>query len=248
MSQTEAKNARSKAKFNRAKAKAKAKVKSKAKAKAKSVRRRLSFGAKCEQESQADDGLPQTQFESAEAHGVPQAENAPEQLQPAELERHGPCEFQAGNDAEVVQPPSGLPPDRPAEAPVRPRKFELPDEPRPASSSSAAAPSDRKSIFERRPNQHQSPTALQGITPPGATLSLNCDWPVAIFSSCFVFGWPPPSFKSWVRNNFCLRVVCWCHGHGHWQAISMSSLPDSQIGFNLEHAAEALTTRMKAVG
>ena len=193
MSQTEAKNARSKAKFNRAKAKAKAKVKSKAKAKAKSVRRRLSFGAKCEQESQADDGLPQTQFESAEAHGVPQAENAPEQLQPAELERHGPCEFQAGNDAEAVQPPSGLPPDRPAEAPVRPRKFELPDEPRPASSS-AAAPSDRKSIFERRPNQHQSPTALQGITPPGATLSLNCDWPVAIFSSCFVFGWPPPSF------------------------------------------------------
>jgi hypothetical protein len=154
VSETEAKNARSKAKFNRAKAKAK--VKSKAKAKAKSVRRRLSFGAKC---------LPQTQFESAEAHGVPQAENAPEQLQPAELERHGPCEFQAGNDAEVVQPPSGLPPDRPAEAPVRPRKFELPDEPRPASSSSAAAPSDRKSIFERRPNQHQSPTALQGITP-----------------------------------------------------------------------------------
>jgi hypothetical protein len=89
---------------------------------------------------------------------------------------------------------------------------------------------------------------LQGITPPGATLSLNCDWPVAIFSSCFVFGWPPPSFKSWVRNSFCLRVVCWCHGHRHWQAISMSSLPDSKIGFNLEHAAEALTTRMKAVG
>ena len=86
------------------------------------------------------------------------------------------------------------------------------------------------------------------VSPLGATLSLNCDWPVAIFSSCFVFGWPPPSFKSWVRNSFCLRVVCWCHGHGHWQAISMSSLPDSQIGFNLEHAAEALTTRMKAVG
>ena len=154
MRETEAKNARSKA-FNRAKGKAKAKMKSKAKAKAKSVRRRLSFGAKC---------LPPTQFESTEAHGVPQAENAPEQLQPVELERHGPCEFQAGNDAEAVQPPSGLPPDRPAEAPVRPRKFELPDEPRSASSSTAA-PSDRKSIFERRPNQYQSPTALQGITP-----------------------------------------------------------------------------------
>ena len=103
MSETEAKNARSKAKFNRAKAKAKAKMKSKAKAKAKSVRRRLSFGAKC---------LPQTQFESTEAHGVPQAENAPEQLQPVELERHGPCKFQAGNDAEAVQPPSGLPQDK----------------------------------------------------------------------------------------------------------------------------------------
>ena len=155
-------------------------MKSKAKAKAKSVRRRLSFGAaKREQESQADVQSPQTQFESAEVHGVPQAENAPEQLQPAELERHGPSEFQAGNAAEPGQPPSGLPPDRPAEAPVRPRNFEVPDEPRPASSS-AAAPSDRKSITERRPNQHQSPTALQRITPPGATLSLNCDWVVVI--------------------------------------------------------------------
>ena len=35
--------------------------------------------------------------------------------------------------------------------------------------------------------------------------------------------------------------------HGHWQAISMSSLPDSQLDFNLEHAIEAFTTRMKAV-
>ena len=185
--------------------------------------------------------LPQTQFESAEAHGVPQAENAPEQLQPAELERHGPCEFQAGDDAEVVQPPSGLPPDRPAEAPVRPRKFELPDEPRPASSSSAAAPSDRKSIFERCPNQHQSPTALQGITPRRhSVIELRLACSNIQFMFCF---WLATSLiQILVRNNFCH------HGHRHWQAIRMSSLPDSKIGFNLEHAAEALTTRMKAVG
>ena len=68
-------------------------MKGKAKAKSRQVRRKLSFGPKVEQKSQADDGL--FQVESAEAHGVPQAENAPEQLQPAELPRHGPGEFQS---------------------------------------------------------------------------------------------------------------------------------------------------------
>eukprot|EP00435_Cladocopium_sp_Y103_P067538 s308_g30.t1 len=159
----EAKTARRKAKFNRAKAKAKAKVKGRAKAKAKSrVQRRLSFGPKAEQKPQAD-------VESAQDQVVPQAENAPEQVQPAEPDRHGPDEFQSGNAAEPVEPPLvELPPDLPAAE--RPRKFVVPDEPRPASSSAAASGSDRKPIVERRPNQHHTPISLQSLTPPGCTL------------------------------------------------------------------------------